>query len=187
MDYPKVRGRGQSPFTWGGPTARPTMAGPPVTVPACTWRSEAERLVTVLRVQRSAFRLSIYRHEQCRVRTCAPCKFSRFPCSQGFLLRVFVSCVSRHHARHLLLTESYQRGDGGFVIEFGGVCYQDTYPMYLTCIVHVSCMYLDVSRQDTSRYIEIQQDTFVSVTLAIIGNVSYLRISILLYDTFRIQ
>jgi hypothetical protein len=78
-------------------------------------------------------------------------------------------------------------GDGGFVIEFGGVCYQDTYPMYLTCIVHVSCMYLDVSRQDTSRYIEIQQDTFVSVTLAIIGNVSYLRISILLYDTFRIQ
>jgi len=79
------------------------------------------------------------------------------------------------------------QGDGGFVIEFGGVCYQDTYPMYLTCIVHVSCMYLDVSRQDTSRYIEIQQDTFVSVTLAIIGNVSYLRISILLYDTFRIQ
>jgi hypothetical protein len=78
-------------------------------------------------------------------------------------------------------------GDGGVVIEFGGVCYQDTYPMYLTCIVHVSCMYLDVSRQDTSRYIEIQQDTFVSVTLAIIGNVSYLRISILLYDTFRIQ
>jgi hypothetical protein len=61
--------------------------------------------------------------------------------------------------------------------------------MYLTCIVHVSCMYLDVSRQDTSRYIEIQQDTFVSVTLAtcIIGNVSYLRIRILLYDTFRIQ
>jgi hypothetical protein len=79
------------------------------------------------------------------------------------------------------------RGDGGFVIEFGGGCYQDTYPMYLTCIVHVSCMYLDVSRQDTSRYIEIQQDTFVSVTLAILGNVSYLRISILLYDTFRIQ
>ena len=83
--------------------------------------------------------------------------------------------------------EPQRQGDGGFVIEFGGVCYQDTYPMYLTCIVHVSCMYLDVSRQDTSRYIEIQQYTFVSVTLAIIGNVSYLRISILLYDTFRIQ
>jgi hypothetical protein len=90
---------------------------------------------------------------------------------------------------------SPKEGDGGFVIEFGGVCYQDTYPMYLTCIVHVSCMYLDVSRQDTSRYIEIQQDTFVSVTLAIIGNVSYLRISVSFFtihlgyskDTFRIQ
>ena len=29
-------------------------------------------------------------------------------------------------------------GDGGFVIEFGGGCYQDTYPMYRACIVHVS-------------------------------------------------
>jgi hypothetical protein len=41
--------------------------------------------------------------------------------------------------------------------------------------------------QDTSRYIEIQQDTFVSVTLAIKENVSYLGICILLYDTFRIH
>jgi hypothetical protein len=55
--------------------------------------------------------------------------------------------------------------------------------MYRACIMHVSGMYLDVSRQDTSRYIKIQQDTFVSVTLDIIGNVSYLEICILLYDT----
>jgi hypothetical protein len=81
--------------------------------------------------------------------------------------------------------------------------------MYLACIMHVSCMHFDVSRsyvhqdtsryikihqdtsryikihQDTSRYIKIHQDTCVSVTLAIIGNVSYLGICILLYDTFR--
>ena len=43
--------------------------------------------------------------------------------------------------------------DGTFVIEFGYICYQDTYPMYLACIVHVFSMYLDVSRQ-------IHQDTF---------------------------
>ena len=41
---------------------------------------------------------------------------------------------------------SRSRGDGGFVIEFGGVCYQDTYPMYLACILHVFPMYLDVIR-----------------------------------------
>ena len=35
--------------------------------------------------------------------------------------------------------------------------------------------------------VQIHQDTFVSVTLAIIGNVTYLGICILLYDTFRIQ
>ena len=40
-------------------------------------------------------------------------------------------------------------GDGGFVIEFGGVCNQDTYPMYLACILHVFCMYLDVIRSYT--------------------------------------
>jgi len=58
----------------------------------------------------------------------------------------------------------------------------------------VSCMYPDRIlmcpvhiHQDTSRYIKIHQDTFVSVTLAIIGNVSYLGICILLYDTFRIH
>jgi hypothetical protein len=38
--------------------------------------------------------------------------------------------------------------------------------MYPACILHVSCMYFDVSYQDTSRYIKIHQDTFVSVTLA---------------------
>jgi hypothetical protein len=38
-------------------------------------------------------------------------------------------------------------------IKFGGVCYQDTYPVYLACISHVSCMYLDVSRS-------YMQDTF---------------------------
>ena len=57
----------------------------------------------------------------------------------------------------------------------------------ILCIVHVSCMYFDVSRSYTSRYIKIHQDTFVSFTLAIIGNVSYLGICILLYDTFRIH
>ena len=74
-------------------------------------------------------------------------------------------------------------GDVGFVIEFGGGCYQDTYPMYRACIVHVSCMYLDVSRSYTSRYIEIHRDTsrFICIfTLAIIGNVTYLGICILL-------
>ena len=54
--------------------------------------------------------------------------------------------------------------------------YRDVSGLYLDCIltcpVHV--------HQDTSRYIEIHQDTFVSVTLAIIGNVSYLGICILL-------
>ena len=35
----------------------------------------------------------------------------------------------------------------GFVmdIEIGGACHQDTYPMYLSCIVYVSCVYLEVS------------------------------------------
>ena len=54
--------------------------------------------------------------------------------------------------------------------------YRDVSGLYLDCIlmcpVHV--------HQDTSRYIEIHQDTFVSVTLAIIGNVSYQWICILL-------
>ena len=50
--------------------------------------------------------------------------------------------------------------------------------MYLACIVHVFSMYLDVC---------VPSYTFVSVTLAIIGNVSYLGICILLYDTFKIH
>jgi hypothetical protein len=83
-------------------------------------------------------------------------------------------------------------GDVGFPIRFGWGFLYDTYPMYRACIMHVSCMYFDVSRSDTSRYIEIQQDTFVSVTLAIKENVSYLGICILLYehyipDTFKIH
>ena len=33
----------------------------------------------------------------------------------------------------------------GLLSNLGGfVTYQDTYPMNLACIVHVSCMYLDV-------------------------------------------
>ena len=95
-------------------------------------------------------------------------------------------------------------GDGGFVIEFGGVCYQDTYPMYLACILYVFCMYLDVIRsytsrytkihQDTSRYIKIHQDTFVSISLAImemyltLGYVSFFTIhSRYIQDTFKIH
>jgi len=50
----------------------------------------------------------------------------------------------------------------GLLSNLGGVCYQDTYPMYRACIVHVSRMYLDVSRSYPSRYIEIHRDTFVS-------------------------
>ena len=50
----------------------------------------------------------------------------------------------------------------GLLSSLGGVCYQDTYPMYRACIVHVSRMYLDVSRSYTSRYIKIHRDTFVS-------------------------
>ena len=56
----------------------------------------------------------------------------------------------------------------------------------ILCIVHVFCMYFECIlmcpvhiHQDTSRYIKIHQDTFVSFTLAIIGNVSYLGICIL--------
>ena len=62
---------------------------------------------------------------------------------------------------------------GGLLSNLGGFVI-DTYPMYLTCILHVFRMYLDVTvhihqdiHQDTSRYIKIHQvqDTFVSVTL----------------------
>jgi hypothetical protein len=78
----------------------------------------------------------------------------------------------------------------GFLSFLGGVSYRIRILMYFD----VSCMYPDRIlmcpvhiHQDTSRYIKIHQDTFVSVTLAIIGNVSYLGICILLYDTFRIH
>ena len=46
-------------------------------------------------------------------------------------------------------------GDVGFPILFGGGFLSDTYPDVFRCILHVSCMYFDVSYQDTSRYIEI--------------------------------
>ena len=39
--------------------------------------------------------------------------------------------------------------------------------MYLACILHVFRMYLDVIRSYTSRYTKIHQDTFVSISLAI--------------------
>ena len=81
-------------------------------------------------------------------------------------------------------------GDVGFVIEFGGVCYQDTYPMYLACILHVFRMYLDVIRSYTSRYTKIHQDTSRYICIYLFGyhgNVSYLGICILLYDTFKIH
>jgi hypothetical protein len=58
---------------------------------------------------------------------------------------------------------------------------------YVKCIAKS----FNISVGYTSRYIkihrQIQQDTFVSVTLAIKENVSYLGICILLYDTFRIH
>ena len=97
------------------------------------------------------------------------------------------------------------KGDGAFVIEFGCVCYQDMYLMYhahashmylaciLMCILHVYCMYLDVYRsftsryikihQDTSRYIKIHQDTSRYICIChfgLAGNASYLEICILL-------
>ena len=53
-------------------------------------------------------------------------------------------------------------GDGGFeglLSNLGGFVIR----MRILCILHVSCMYLDVSRSYTSRYFKIHQDTvFVS-------------------------
>jgi hypothetical protein len=64
-------------------------------------------------------------------------------------------------------------GDGGFPVQIGGGFLYNTYPyvscMYLACILHVfRCVpFIDIKiHQDTSRYIKIHQDTFVSVTLA---------------------
>ena len=37
-------------------------------------------------------------------------------------------------------------GDGGFPIQIGGGSYTIRILMYLACILHVSCMYFDVSR-----------------------------------------
>jgi hypothetical protein len=48
---------------------------------------------------------------------------------------------------------------GGFLYKLGGVSYTIRILMYPTCILNVSCMYFDVSYQDTSRYIKIHQDT----------------------------
>ena len=59
--------------------------------------------------------------------------------------------VLRHmESTALRLARRRRGGDGGDVgfvmdIEFGGACHQDTYPMYLSCIVYVSCVYLEVS------------------------------------------
>jgi hypothetical protein len=87
-------------------------------------------------------------------------------------------------------TRARARVTWGFLSFLGVVSYRIRILMYFD----VSCMYLACIsmcpikiHQDTSRYIEIQQDTFVSVTLAIKENVSYLGICILLYDTFRIH
>ena len=58
--------------------------------------------------------------------------------------------VLRHmESTALRLARRRRGGDGGDVgfvmdIEFGGACHQDTYPMYLSCIVYVSCVYIEV-------------------------------------------
>ena len=62
--------------------------------------------------------------------------------------------------------------------------------MYLACILHVFRMYLDVIRSYTSRYTKIHQDTSRYICIYLFGyhgNVSYLGICILLYDTFKIH
>jgi len=97
-----------------------------------------------------------------------------------------------HHRSQGFIEKGSPRGGvtWGFLSFLGVVSYRIRILMYFD----VSCMYPDRIlmcpvhiHQDTSRYIKIHQDTFVSVTLAIIGNVSYLGICILLYDTFRIH
>jgi hypothetical protein len=60
------------------------------------------------------------------------------------------------------------RGDGGFVLEFGWVCFfviririlcimhvSIVSCMYLACIVHVFCMYLDVSHDREGKLINM--------------------------------
>jgi hypothetical protein len=56
-------------------------------------------------------------------------------------------------------------GDVQFPIVFGYSFLSDTYPDVSWCILHVSWLYLNVSRSYTSRYIKIHQDTFVSCCL----------------------
>ena len=48
------------------------------------------------------------------------------------------ACVGGDVALLARADAAYARGDGTFVIEFGYICYQDTYPMYRACILHVS-------------------------------------------------
>ena len=87
-----------------------------------------------------------------------------------------------------VFTVSYSWGDVGFdglLSSLGGfVMYQDTYPMYHACIPHVSRMYpACILMCPVHIYIKIHQDTsryICILTLAIIGNVSYLGICILL-------
>ena len=74
-------------------------------------------------------------------------------------------------------------GDGTFVIRIRILCILHVSCMYSACILMCPVIYIKI-HQDT---FQIHQDTFVSVTLAIIGNVSYLGICILLYDRFRIH
>ena len=75
-------------------------------------------------------------------------------------------CAPAFSALHTDIHPNENDGCDGFygvtvllLSEFGYICYQDTYPMYRACILHVFCMYLDVPRsyikihQDTSRYI----------------------------------
>ena len=50
-------------------------------------------------------------------------------------------------------------GDGTFVIEFGYICCQDTYPMYRACIVHVGYVggYVGGRLRGRLRYIRMQE------------------------------
>ncbi len=68
----------------------------------------------------------------------------------------------------VLVSSASRRVTGGFLYKLGVVSYTIRILMYPACILHVSCMYFDVSYQDTSRYIryiKIHQDTFVSCCL----------------------
>jgi hypothetical protein len=47
-----------------------------------------------------------------------------------FEIRYYEDCVQ---IQNLIPPLDPPLGDGGVVIEFGGGCYQDTYPMYRAC------------------------------------------------------